>query len=331
MERRRHRARGAQGHRRREDAREEQRPHRVRQRADGARRARTRAGLARSREGRGISVRLGRERSRNARMERRQQARVLWHEGAGAGARHRAAAPAPSCQRTRACCRRNFTFREAFDVTGAKFVKLADQTMRELDVAPDGRWAVGRDTRGYVSDYKRPAADIYRVNTTTGERTLILKNQLTGSGTLGISPNGHYFLYWKDNKFQAYDLDAATSRTLAGASPASFVDMEYDHPGPKPSYGIAGYTSDGKSVIVQQRYDLWVLPLDGSAARSLTNGAGAKNEMRFRYVRTEPAEGAGGGPGGGPGGGGGRGGGAARQTIDLSKPITLSAYGEYTK
>jgi hypothetical protein len=160
---------------------------------------------------------------------------------------------------------------------------------------------------------------------------LILKNQLTGSGALGISPNGHYFLYWKDNKFQAYDLDAATSRTLAGTSPASFVDMEYDHPGPKPSYGLAGYTSDGKNVIVQQRYDLWVLPLDGSAARSLTNGAGAKNEMRFRYVRTEPAEGAGGGPGG-PGGGGGRGGGgAARQTIDLSKPITLSAYGEYTK
>ena len=95
--------------------------------------------------------------------------------------------------------------------------------------------------------------------------------------------------------------------------------MEFDHPGPKPSYGIAGYTSDGKNVIVQQRYDLWVLPLDGSAARNLTNGAGAKNEIRFRYVRTEPAEGAGGGPGGGPGGGGGRGGGggAARQTIDL--------------
>ena len=75
-----------------------------------------------------------------------------------------------------------------------------------------------------------------------------------------------------------------------------------------------------------------MLPLDGSAARNLTNGAGAKSEMRFRYVRTEPAEAAGGGPGGGPGGGGGRGGGgAARQTIDLSKPITLSAYGEYTK
>src|SRR6185436_5094132 len=58
-----------------------------------------------------------------------------------------------------------------------------------------------------------------------------------------------------------------------------------------------------------------------------------KNEMRFRYVRTEPLDPAGGAPGGGGpgGGGGGRGGGAPRGTIDLSKPITLSAYGEYTK
>jgi dipeptidyl aminopeptidase/acylaminoacyl peptidase len=111
--------------------------------------------------------------------------------------------------------------------------------------------------------------------------------------------------------------------------------MEFDHPGPKPSYGLAGYTSDGKTVIVQQRYDLWALPLDGSAARNLTNGLGAKGEIRFRYVRTEPLDPAATpvapGPPGAPGGGGGRGGGAARQTIDLSKPVTLSAYGEYTK
>src|SRR4029078_5464614 len=92
-----------------------------------------------------------------------------------------------------------------------KFVKLADETMRELDVAPDGRWAVGRDVRGYIHDFKRPAAEIYRVNTKTGEHPLMLKGQLTngwtGSHTFGISPDGRFFLYWKDNKFQAYDLD----------------------------------------------------------------------------------------------------------------------------
>jgi esterase/lipase len=247
-----------------------------------------------------------------------------------------------SLQMIRAEQDRNFTFRQAFDVPSAKFVKLADETMRELEVAPDGRWAVGRDIRGFIHDYKRPAADIYRVNTSTGERTLMLKAQITntstGSHIFGISPDGRHFLYWKDNRFHSYDLDAGASRPLGNGS-VSFVDLEFDHPGPRPAYGIAGYTSDKKSVIVQQRYDLWEMPLDGSAPKNLTGGAGTKGEIRFRYVRTEPLEpnlgsitAGGAAPQGGGGFGGGRGGGAAaRATIDLSKPLLLSAYGEYTK
>lgn len=234
-----------------------------------------------------------------------------------------------SAQMIRAEQDRNFTYREAFDVVAARYVRLADSTMRELDVAEDGRWAIGRDTRGYISDYKRPAADIYRVNTSTGERTLILRNQLTGQHVLGISPSGKTFLYWKDNKYQLYDLDAGTTKAIGAGAP-SFVDTEFDHPGPKPSFGITAYTSDGKSLVVDHKYDLWSLPLDGSASKNLTNGVGSKNEIRFRYVRTEP-DSSGGAPGAPGGAGRGGRGGRAAQEIDLSKPITLSAYGEYTK
>jgi len=224
-----------------------------------------------------------------------------------------------SAQMVRAEQERNFTFRQAFDVSAKRFVKLADETMRELEVAPDGKWAVGRDIRGYIHDDKLPAADIYRVNTSTGERTLIAKGQLTGRFTFGITPQGTHFLYWKDGKFQAYDFEAGTAKTLGGGAAVSFVDREYDYPGPKPSYGLAGYTNDGKAAIVHHRYDLWLLPLDGSAPKNLTNGAGAKNEVRFRIVRPVPED-----PTVprwvGP-----------RGTIDLSKPVTLSAYGQWTK
>jgi dipeptidyl aminopeptidase/acylaminoacyl peptidase len=224
-----------------------------------------------------------------------------------------------SVQMIRAEQDRNFTYRQAFDVSAGKFIALADSTMRDLEVAPDGRWAVGRDTRGYISDYKRPAADLYRVNTSTGERTLMLKGQLVGRHVLGISPDGQRFLYWKDNRYHAYDLDAGTSRALGAGAP-SFVDLEFDHPGPKPSYGLAGYSSDGKYAIAEHKYDLWLVPLDGLApSRNLTGGAGARGEIRFRTVRTEPIDSL-----------------ASRrvrtgQEVDLSKPVTLSAYGEYTK
>jgi dipeptidyl aminopeptidase/acylaminoacyl peptidase len=224
-----------------------------------------------------------------------------------------------SLQMVRAEQDRNFTFRQAFDVSAKRFVKLADETMRELDVAPDGTWAVGLDARAYIRNERiLPTADIYRVNTSTGQRTLIAKGQLIGRHTFGITPHGRHFLFWKDNKIQAYDFEAGTTKAL-GAGPVSFVDLEDDHPGTKPSYGIAGYSSDGKAVIAQHRYDLWLVPFDGSAAKNLTHGVGAKSEIRFRILRPVPAD-----PtlprSVGP-----------RGTIDLSKPITLSAYGEWTK
>lgn len=224
-----------------------------------------------------------------------------------------------SVQMIRAEADRNFTYTQAFDIGSGKFVALADSTMRELQLSPDGRWAVGRDSRRYIHDYQRPAADIYRVNPSTGERMLIAKGQLTGQHALGISPDGRRFLYWKDNRYLAYDLDAGTSRTLGNGSAPSFADTEFDHPGPRPSYGVAGYSSDGKGVIVEHKYDLWLLPFDGGAPRNVTNGIGTKNEIHFRVVRTEPVDSA-----------------ASRasrtgQLVNLTKPVTLEAYGEYTK
>jgi dipeptidyl aminopeptidase/acylaminoacyl peptidase len=233
-----------------------------------------------------------------------------------------------SVQMTRADADRNFTYRESFDIAPSKFVKLADSTMRDVTISQDGRWAVGQDPRAYISDYKRPAADIYRVNTSTGERTLIAKGQLTGQNIIGISPDGSNFVFWKDGKYSTYNLDAASARTLG--STVNFTDAEYDHPGPRPSYGIDGYTTDGKGFVARHDYDLWYVPFDGSAPKNLTNGQGAKSEIRYRYVRIEPDTD--GTSVAAPGGFGGRGGGAGRATkIDLAKPMVLSTYGEYTK
>ncbi len=222
-------------------------------------------------------------------------------------------------QMIRAEADRNITYRQAFDISSGKFIPLADSTMRDIEIAAEGKWAVGQDPRAFISDYKRPAADFYRVNTMTGERTPMLKGQLTGRSVFGISPDGQTYLYWKDNLLHAYALEANTSRVISRVGAPSFTDREYDNPGPRPSYGVAGYSTDGKSVIAQHRFDLWALSLDGSAtARNLTNGVGSKEEIRFRVVPA-PVDSM-----------------ATRRErtgdlIDLSKPVTLSAYGEYTK
>ncbi len=157
------------------------------------------------------------------------------------------------------------------------------------------------------------------MSTATGERTLMFGGQLVQGARFGISPDGRTYVYWKDDAFHAYDLDRGTSVALGAGAPA-LVDTTYDHPGPRPPWGFAGWTADGRSVIVADRYDLWVLPLDGrAAARNITGGAGARGRIVLRLVRPEPIDSA-----------------ATRRVRtgeewDLSQPLTLSAFGELTK
>jgi len=226
-----------------------------------------------------------------------------------------------SAQMIRAPQEQNFTYRQAFDLKAGKYIRLADTTMRELDVSLDGRWAIGRDVRSYVSDWKPAQADIYRVNTATGERTLALKGLVTSAGgVVGISPDGNEFLYWKDNKYNAYDFASGASHVLGGASAPSFIDTDDDHTGPRPHFQVAGFTPDGKNVLVSNKYDLWAMPVDGSgAATSVTLGTGAKSETRYQYVRAQPVDE--------------RDPLAARhqREIDITKPMLFETFGEYTK
>ncbi|MBM3421434.1 MAG: S9 family peptidase, partial [Bacteroidetes bacterium] len=211
-----------------------------------------------------------------------------------------------SVQMKQATSDQNFTFVSAVGRAAGKYVRIADSTMKFADVTRDGRWAVGRDNRAYISDWQESRADYYRVNTSTGERTLILKEHKT---TLGLSPDSRFFLLWKDGHIHACQLATGTITNLTAATPVSFVNAEYDYPGERPSYGIAGWTKDGKSLIVNGRYDLWQIPLDGKPGVSLTAGYGDAGEIRHRYLRTDPEE----------------------RFIDLAKPVYLTAYGQWTK
>src|SRR6202000_1712163 len=106
-----------------------------------------------------------------------------------------------------------------------------------------------------------------------------------------------------------------------------FIDATDDHPYEKPTYGVAGWSKVGKSLIVNPRYDLSSLPLDGGKATNLTGGMGDAQQIVFRLVRLDRA----GGGGRGGRGGAGAGGDDDDQGVDLTKPLLLSAYGEWTK
>jgi dipeptidyl aminopeptidase/acylaminoacyl peptidase len=232
-----------------------------------------------------------------------------------------------SVQMVRIAQERRATLPAVFDLASRKLVRLADDAMRSVTPTPDARWAIGRvDTtyRGEVA-WGGSRGDYYRVNTATGERSLIAKGL---TRTMGTSPDGKWFLYLQAGNVVATNLETGRSVQLGGDK-ISFVDETDDHPYVKPTYGVAGWSKDGKYVILNHRFDVYAVPLDGGKPVNLTGGVGDAQEIEFRIVRLDRPNG---------GGRGGRGGGAfaAAQNdedegIDLSKPLLLSAYGKWTK
>ncbi len=211
-----------------------------------------------------------------------------------------------SAQQQQASADRDRSYVAALHLDAGRLVHLADESMRTVEVARNGRWGIGRDDREYVSDWQPRIADYYRVDTRTGERTTILEGHLR---TLGLSPDSENYLYWKDGDVWNYRIAESRHNNLTASAPVDFTDREYDRFGEKPPYGVAGWSDDGESVLLYDRYDIWLQPLDGSRATNLTRGRGAAGEIRLRYVRTDPEE----------------------ETIDLEHPLLLDAYGEWTK
>lgn len=201
---------------------------------------------------------------------------------------------------------RNRTYVAALHLDEGRLVHLADERMRAVQITTDGRWGIGSDGEDYVSDWKPDYADYYRVDTRTGERTVALVAQLR---TLGLSPDGDHFLYWKDGHVWDYRIDDDEHVNLTARAPVDFTNQQFDRFGEKPPHGIGGWTADGRGVVLYDRYDVWYQPFDGAPATNLTGGYGTDGEVRLRIVETDPDA----------------------ETLDLDEPILLEAYGEWTK
>jgi dipeptidyl aminopeptidase/acylaminoacyl peptidase len=204
-----------------------------------------------------------------------------------------------------------FTYASAFHIPSKKFVQLADDEMKEINASDHNRYRVGRDEDKYRNDvnWGVSPADLYRVDITNGERRLYAENI---KRTLGYSPDGRYYLYQKMNGEDAYmillDLETGKKSDITANSPVQFANVEHIYPHENPPYGLAGWTKDGKNVILNHKYDLWMLALDGSKATNITGGLGEENNIIFRYVNMDDSD-----------------------YIDTSKEITLSAFGELNK
>src|SRR5580704_15895542 len=198
-------------------------------------------------------------------------------------------------QKVRAAQERARSYRAVIHLADKKFLQLSDPEMIGLTPSDDGRFAIGMDDRAlrHMVDYDGTYNDVYLVDTVTGKRDLLLKQVKGGGGGRGggggvqFSPDGKYLLAFKDKQWWSIHIPDGKMTDLTGKTNAVFFNEEHDTPDTPPAYGTAGFTKDGKWVLLYDEFDVWGLSADGLVMKRLTDGR--DSHLQYRVVRLDVA------------------------------------------
>ena len=229
---------------------------------------------------------------------------------------------------------RSFSFLSEYRIGDDRFVRLADDSLRTVNLIGHDRSAYGIDTRDYdwaQSFDGRAYQDVYAVDLATGQHKLLLKKHLASA--LMPSPSGRQMLFWSDDaQWSVVDVATGEKRAISRGVPAVFADTSDDHNNiVTPPDPPVAWSKDGNSVLVSDGFDVWKLPVNGGGAATNLTVDGKQNQIRYQRLYAFGGAGRQSSPGGGRGGRGGRGGAGFADGVDLSQPLYFSMYGEWTK
>ncbi len=195
------------------------------------------------------------------------------------------------------------------ELDAGKLVQLGKDSINEqVTVIPHASLALVAEWSKYAMNRTigRPSSDLYVADLGSGARTLLkadINDRFVQAG-----PAGKYVLFLQNDHYWTINLATRAMTNVTKAVATSFINKESDETIlQKPPFGVAGWTKDDGSVLLYDKFDIWEVASDGTTARRLTNGAAEL--VRHRLVRLDPDE----------------------ESVDLSRPVHVSLYGERTK
>ncbi len=197
----------------------------------------------------------------------------------------------------------------AWHVSNGRFVPLGKDLYETVTPIKHQNLAFAANWSGYAMERSigRPAADIYLVDLTTGNRARILE-RLNDDEYVEASAGGRYLLYFHDDNYWTVDTGTRAIVNITKGVQTSFVDRESDWTvRQKPPFGVEGWTEDDRAVIIYDKFDVWKVAPDGSGAVRITDGAA--EQVRHRVELLDPEA----------------------EWIDTKKPVYLSLFGIWTK
>ncbi len=205
---------------------------------------------------------------------------------------------------------RNRTQLAVYQLATNRWVKLGNDSLLQVTVSDDGKRALALNSVEYAVEqmWGEGGSDAYLVDAGTGVRTLVAKRLRFGAQ---LSPAGGYVTWFENGHWMARAGATGKQVNLTSAiTGVKFQDEEFDSPDVPPPYGIAGWTTGEKRVLVYDRYDIWEIdPTGVVAARNMTDGEGRRAGMTLRVIDLD----------------------AEDRFVDPAQPVMLRAFDVATK
>jgi len=206
---------------------------------------------------------------------------------------------------------KKFNYLCIYHVEENKFVRLANDEVKDVSLTPKQKWAIGVKNEHYklmANLDGKEFEDIYIIDLKTGFYRLAVERCRWRYGT---SFEGSAFLYYKDCHFYVYNMNSSQSVNITKDLDTSFIDETHGRNVVDPPINPRGYgwAKGGESVLLYDNWDVWQAFTNGSGGVNLTKN-GKEEQIRYQSrFRLDPDE----------------------KGIDLSKRLYLRMYGEWTK
>jgi len=116
-------------------------------------------------------------------------------------------------------------------------------------------------------------ADFYLKELHSNRTIPFLKKQSIDPAQMKFDPSSNRILYYREKNWQIYDpLNGQHINLTKNAKISWDNDSEPSIRSQFGPYGCAGWSIDGKNILMYDQYDIWLFAADGSYSRRLTKG-----------------------------------------------------------
>lgn len=183
------------------------------------------------------------------------------------------------------------TYQAVYNLSSNTIVQLATKEIPNIQLGDEGNapqallstsapYSVSSTWEG------RTRSDYYTVSLDNGMRTPLLTADYASPR---FSPKAKYLYWYAETDSSWYTLAMNDRKMYRLTTPQSFPawDEDNDVPDYPNAHGLAGWTTDDKSLLIYDRYDIWQFAPDASKAPVNLTVNGRKDLLSYRLIQLD--------------------------------------------